>query len=85
MFILKDKGDLILSGRYIGEILQKLVESILPTTFKENIKKIVEYLCSSKDEETKSYGMNICNIYVQKNIHDEKGDLFLLDIYKKFS
>lgn len=81
---LKGKGDKILSGRFIGQILKKLVEISPSASFKNNIHSLVEFLCFSDDQETKQYGIDICIKYAEHNIYDDNGrDLFLRDIYEK--
>jgi len=83
--LLKNKGDLLETGKFIGKILLKLVKKGLPTTFKENIKSIVHFLYEIQDPETKEFADEICNTYFEHVVNSENGQLFLRDIYEKFN
>jgi len=83
--LLKNKGNLLETGKFIGEILLELVKKGLPTTFKENIKSIVHFLYEVQNPETKEFADEICNIYAERGVYDENGQLFLRDIYDKYN
>lgn len=81
---LKDKGGQLESGRFLGKILLEIIKKTIPATFKDNIKEIVEFLYDKDDPETKEYAKEICNIYAEQGVYDEKtGQLFLRDVYVK--
>ena len=74
---LKDRADKVESGRYVGKIFLKLLDSFTPTYKSEHIISIVEYLYKLKQNETKDSADKICNIYGSRGVY------FLRDIYKK--
>lgn len=81
---LKDKGGQLESGRFLGKILLEIIKKTIPATFKDNIKEIVEFLYDKDDPETKECAKEVCNIYAEQGVYDEKtGQLFLRDVYEK--
>jgi hypothetical protein len=85
LLVLKDRGEQPESARFVGKILQEILKKTTPTTFKDNIKTIVEFLYGLGDVETKGIADDICIIYGKKGVYDEKGQLFLRDIYEKYN
>ena len=85
LIALKDRGEKPESARFVGKILQEILKKTTPTTFKDNIKTIVEFLYGLGDVETKGIADDICIIYGKKGVYDEKGQLFLRDIYEKYN
>ncbi|WP_257208806.1 SIR2 family protein [Bacillus toyonensis] len=59
----------------IGELMNDLVESCIPTYPEEIIINLVKYLYDANDERTTEIAKNICNIYTKNNVH------FLREIY----
>jgi len=81
---LKEKGDQPEAGRLVGKIFLEILKKYIPFTFKDNIKEIVEFLYTQDDAEIKAYAKEICNIYAEKGVYDEKtGQLFLRDVYEQ--
>ena len=81
---IKERGDQPEAGRLVGKIFLVILKKITPKTFKDNIKEIVEFLYTQDDAEIKAYAKEICNIYAEKGVYDEKtGQLFLRDVYEQ--
>jgi hypothetical protein len=85
LIILKNRGEQPESGRFVGKILREIVIKITPTTFKENIKKLVIFLYELGDADAKDIADEVCVIYAKKGIYDEVEQLFLRDIYEKYN
>ena len=83
---LKEKGDQPEAGRLVGKIFLEILKKSTPYTFKDNIKEIVVSLYEIEDKKTKEYADEICNIYAERSVYDEKtGQLFLRDAYEKYN
>ena len=83
---LKEKGDQPVAGRLVGKIVLEILKKSTPSTFKDNIKEIVEYLYGIGDKKTKEYADEICNIYAERGVYEEMtGQLFLRDVYEKYT
>lgn len=83
---LKEKGDQPEAGRLVGKIFLEILKKSTPYTFKDNIKEIVVSLYEIEDKKTKEYADEICNIYAERSVYDEKtGQLFLRDVYEKYN
>jgi len=76
---LKDKGNKIESGRYIGKIFLKMLDVFTPDYDEKHIRSIVEFLYDLKDGETIDFASKICNTY------GSRGFEFLRDIYEKYT
>lgn len=76
---LKDKGDIIYAGRIIGEVFLIMLDAFTPDFDQKHIKSTIEFMYSIGDPETKRIANVICNQYMQR------GNAFLVEIYKKFN
>jgi hypothetical protein len=83
LIILKDRGEQPESARFIGKILQEILKRTTRTIFKDNIKTIVVFLYEIRDVETKKIADDVCVTFGKRGVYDEKGHLFLRDIYEK--
>ena len=84
---IKNNRDKKETARYLGKIMIELLKKTIPSTFKDNIRSIIEFLYSysTADNTIKNYANEICNIYADKGIYDEKGSLFLHDLYDRYN
>jgi hypothetical protein len=74
---LKDKGNSVGSGRFVGKIFLRMLDKFTPDYDKKHIISIVEYLYGLGDKETVKSAKKICNIYGEREIE------FLREIYEK--
>lgn len=74
---LKDKGDKVESGKYVGNILLKMLDVYTPDFDQKHIRSVVEFLCEVKDGGTTDSANKICNIYSRRGLE------FLRDIYER--
>ena len=83
--LLKDRGNPIESAKYIGKLFVEMLKSFTPDYDKVHIRSIVEFLYERKDEEIKALADSICNQYGERQVYDNDGNLFLRDLYERYS
>lgn len=74
---LKDTGDAVISAKYIGEILLKMLETYVPAYKQEETRSIVQHLADTDDAYVKVLAKQIIDIYSRNNLH------FLRDIWEQ--
>jgi hypothetical protein len=76
---LKDEGEMVESGKFVGRILHRILDEFIPEYGDEYIRSIVEFLYETKEREVADMANEICNIYLSR------GEELLRDIYEKYN
>ena len=81
---IKSRDKSVEVGRYIGKIMVEIAKKNIPTLFKEKIKVLVQYLYDLRDGEAKNEADRICEYYFRASVFDDKGEIFLRDVYGRY-
>lgn len=76
---LKDRGDRIESGRYIGKILLRMLNEFIIEFKDKHIRSIVRFLYETKEKEAKDIANEICILYLSHGLE------VLRDIYERYT
>lgn len=76
---LKDRGDRIESGRYIGKILLRMLNEFIVEFKDKHIRSIVRFLYETKEKEATDIANEICILYLSHGLE------VLRDIYERYT
>jgi hypothetical protein len=76
--MLKDKGDKLETGVYLGGLFLEMLKTFTPDYDKKHIRPIIEFLFEIREKDTTDMAKEICDIY------GRRGNDMLRDIYEKY-